>query len=145
MDIQKILQDKVRNSTLMASVAVLLLVSSFGVSNLSLSSNTQALATIDDNNNKIADSIKKACPNYEGDGDIKGLATDILKACFHHGNQSPPTNPNPETTTFPENILEFEASVTVPPMASQGIEANFTISDPTNNYLNTYSLMAGPC
>ena len=60
MDIQKILQDKVRNSTLMASVAALLLVSSFGVSNLSLSSNTQAFATIDDNNNKIVDSIKKA-------------------------------------------------------------------------------------
>jgi len=40
MDIQKILQDKVRNSTLMASVAALLLVSSFGISNLSLSSNT---------------------------------------------------------------------------------------------------------
>jgi len=129
----------------MASVTALLLVSSFGISNLSLSSNTQAFATIDDNNNKIVDSIKKACPNYEGDGDIKGLATNTLKACFHQGNQSPPTNPNPETTTFPKNILEFKALVTLPPIASQGIEANFTISIPTNNYLNTYSLMAGPC
>ena len=129
----------------MASVTALLLVSSFGISNLSLSSNTQAFATIDDNNNKIADLIKKACPNYEGDGDIKGLATNIMKTCFHQGNQSPPTNRNPETTTFPENILESKASVTLPPIASQGIEANFTISDPTNNYLNTYSLMTGPC
>jgi hypothetical protein len=125
MDIQKILQDKVRNSTLLASVTALLFVSSFGISNLSLSSNTQAFATIDDNNNKIVDSIKKACPNYEGDGDIKGLATNILKACFHQCNQSSPTNPNPETTTFRKNILEFKASVTLPPIVSQGIEANF--------------------
>ena len=67
-----------------------------------------------------------------------------MKTCFHQGNQSPPTNRNPETTTFPENILESKASVTLPPIASQGIEANFTISITTNNYLNTYSLMAGP-
>ena len=112
----------------MASVTALLLVSSFGISNLSLSSNTQAFATIDDNNNKIADLIKKACPNYEGDGDIKGLATNIMKTCFHQGNQSPPTNRNPETTTFPENILEFEASVTLPPLASLGIEANLLLA-----------------
>ena len=68
-----------------------------------------------------------------------------MKTCFHQGNQSPPTNRNPETTTFPENILESKASVTLPPIASQGIEANFTTSNSTNNYLNTYSLMTGPC
>ena len=86
-----LLQNKLHNNIiLLTSVTALLLVSSFGISNLSLTSNNQAFATIENNHNKITDSIKKACPNYEGDSNIKGLVSDMLKACLEHNNNLQP-------------------------------------------------------
>jgi hypothetical protein len=58
---------KERSLTLAVSVIGLILVSSIGIFNLS--SDNQAFATVA--NNKISDSIKKACPTYEGNGVFK--------------------------------------------------------------------------
>lgn len=97
----------VRNSTLMVYITAILLVSSFSISNLFLLANNQVYATLGDSNSKMIDLIKKACPNYEGNGDIKGLVSDILKACLHQRDTSqPPTNPNPYTSPLDQNILQ---------------------------------------
>ena len=61
--------------------------------------NNQAYASIDIHNNfkEIGEKIKKACPAYQGNLDIniiKGLVTDVLKACLPNSH-NPPTTPNP--------------------------------------------------
>lgn len=97
-----------------------------------LSTDNQVLASVA--NNKISDSIKIACPAYEGNGDINSLVADILKACISSSNQ-PPTTPNPDTTNFPRNILTLDASFGV------GVdEADIVITDAASQYSNSYSL-----
>lgn len=113
------------------------------LSNVISQPKNQAFASIVDNDNgKIVDSIKKACPNYEGNGDIKGLITDIMKTCLYQGKTSDnSTNPDSETTTFPHNIMELHASAHVFD-EHHIIDATITISDTTSNYLNSYHLTA---
>ncbi|ALI37858.1 hypothetical protein NMY3_03676 [Candidatus Nitrosocosmicus oleophilus] len=74
------------------SIFIGILYLSVTISSNTSSSNNQAYASL---NNEINESIKKACPTYEGNGGIDGLVSDILKACLGHSNQ-PPTTPNPE-------------------------------------------------
>lgn len=104
----------------------------------SSSSNNQAYASLENNNNEITESIKKACPNYEGNNnnDIKGLVTDILKACLPQGNQ-PPTAPDPNQGTFTRNILSFEGEFE--PLEA-GDTAKVVITDTTNDLSATYNL-----
>ncbi len=64
-----------------------------------------------------------------------------MKACLHQGQTTePPTNPNPETTTFPNNYVEFDAAAEAI-QEGQSIVANITIRDTTSNYLNFYKLV----
>ena len=107
---------------------------SFGILNTSFSSNNQAYATLEDNN-KIADFIKKACPNYEGNGNIKGLASDIFETCLGHNNQLP-TTPSPNPTAFPHDYVNFVATAVA--YDDETFEANITIRDNSSNYLQSY-------
>jgi len=130
-----LLRNKLHNNIiLLTSVTTLLLVSSFGISNLP--SNNQAYATIEENN-KITDSIKKACPNYEGNGNFKGLVTDIIKACLGNSNQ-PPSIPGPSPTAFPQNYVNFVAEADASGL--EAFKANITIRDNSSNYLQSYLL-----
>lgn len=82
---------KIKNSTIMGSIIGLLLISSFVVTNLLF--NNQAYATLEDNDNMIANSIKKACPTYEGSSNIKdSLITlytpaKVMRNHIHHQTQ----------------------------------------------------------
>lgn len=132
--------NKLQSSTLLTFITGLILVSSFGITNLS--PNNQAFATLEGNNNKIADSIKKACPDYEGSGNLNGLVTDILKACIGHNNQPPTTpGPNTEPTNFDKNIMDFLASAAVPG-TDDGIY-KVIVTDKTANKLNSYTVIVG--
>ena len=126
----------IRNSTLLPSTVGFLLIISFGILNTSFSSNNQAYATLEDNN-KIVDSIKKVCPNYEGNGNIRGLASDIFEACLGHNNQ-PPATPGPNPTAFPHNYVNFVATAVA--FEDEAFEANITIRDNSSNYLQSYLL-----
>ena len=55
---------------------------------------------------RLAESIKKACPNYEGNGNINGLISNVLKACLNRGGVSEPwPGPNdPPLITLPQNV-----------------------------------------
>ena len=94
----------------------LLFISSALTSNTSLNhlNNNQAYASIDIHNNfkEIGEKIKKACPAYQGNLDIniiKGLVTDVLKACLPNSNL-PPTTPNPNPNPNVQNAtLDFSA------------------------------------
>ena len=96
----------------------------------SQSTNSQAYATLDNNNN-IDQSIKKACPSYEGNKDIEDLVTDILNACLPYSNQ-PPTSPNPNPTKFDKNIMSFEGLA--------GTSAKFVINDTNSQRSNSYDV-----
>ena len=59
--------------------------------------NAHAFININDNFNKLSDKIKKVCPTYQENTDsnlIKGMVTNILKACLPNSH-NPPTTPNP--------------------------------------------------
>ena len=88
--------------TLAVSVIGLILVSSFSIFNPS--SYNQAFATIE--NNKFSDSIKKACLTYEGNGNINGLVSNVLKVCLNRGGVSEPSpGPNdPPYIPLPQNV-----------------------------------------
>ena len=94
----------------------LLFISSALTSNTSLNhlNNNQAYASIDIHNNfkEIGEKIKKACPAYQSNLDIniiKGLVTDVLKACLPNSNL-PPTTPNPNPNPNVQNAtLDFSA------------------------------------
>lgn len=106
--------------------------------NASSSSNNQAFASLD-NNNDISDSIKKLCPTYQSNNNnnIKGLVTDILKACIPQGNQPPPTTPDPTEGTFTRNILNFQGAFNA---AEEFDTAKIVITDTTNDLSITYNL-----
>ena len=88
--------------TLAVSVIGLILVSNFSIFNPS--SYNQAFATIE--NNKFSDSIKKACLTYEGNGNINGLVSNVLKVCLNRGGVSEPSpGPNdPPYIPLPQNV-----------------------------------------
>ena len=100
------ISNKVRSLTFAASVIGLILVSSFSI--LNPSSDNQAFATIE--NNKISDSIKKACPTYQDNGNINGLVSNVLKACVNRGGVSEPSpGPNdPPWIPVPQNVIILE-------------------------------------
>jgi hypothetical protein len=103
---------------------------------LTQSSNNQAFATLENNDNKIADSIKKVCPNYEDNGNIKDIVSNILKACLNRGDTSqPPTEPNPEPLTpFDVNIMNFEANT------PRDFNGNIIIKDESAQKQNVYDV-----
>ncbi|ALI34497.1 hypothetical protein NMY3_00283 [Candidatus Nitrosocosmicus oleophilus] len=65
---------------------------------------------------------------------IQSLVSGILKVCLGDNNQ-PPTTPNPETTKFPTNYIEFGADSLI-----QDTQVNIVVSDSTSQYSNTYEL-----
>lgn len=127
---------RLQNATILAFIIGSLFVSSFGISSVSQSSRYHAYATLEDTN-EIVDSIKKACLNYEGNGNIKGLASDIFEACLGHNNQ-PPTTPGPNPTAFPHNYVNFLATAAA--YDDEVFKANITIRDNSSNYLQSYLL-----
>ena len=78
-------------------------------SSTSVSSNNQAFATLDNTDN-IGESIKKVCPTYEGNGNINGLVSNVLKACVNRGGVSEPSpGPNdPPWIPVPQNVIILE-------------------------------------
>lgn len=86
---------KSKSLTLADSIVGLILVSNFSISDLPLYN--QSFASLE-SNDRISDSVNKACPGYEGNSDIKGLINDILKACIDRVDNNPsPINPNQGT------------------------------------------------
>jgi hypothetical protein len=130
---------KARSLILAASVIGLLLVTNFGISNLSF--NNQVSASLE-YNDKISNSIKKVCPNFEGDGNINGLVSDLLKSCVGHSNE-PPTTPGPdiEPTNFDNNIVDFTARGEA---RTLGPSVDIVIADKPSNKLNSYTLILDP-
>lgn len=127
-----------KNLTVISFSLITLFLSVGITSNISSSSSNQVYATLENTNDKITDSIKKTCPNYEGNGDIEGIVTDIIKACIVDNNQ-PPTTPGPDTK-FPKNILDIEAVL----QTNGGSGADIQIVDPTGRFLNSYFLSEEP-
>ncbi len=81
-----------KNLKVISLSLIMIFLGVLATSNISLSSSdNQAYSTLENTDQKVIDSIKESCPNYEGNGDIKGLVTDILKACLGHSGQPPTT------------------------------------------------------
>lgn len=130
---------KTKSLTLVASIFGLALVSSFSIYDLPIYN--QSFASLE-SNDRVLNSIKKVCPNYGGNNDIKDLVNDILKACFDRGDgNQPPINPSPDPINFPDNVLELNASVSTSAFDPIIREVNFTISDSNSNYVNSYNLL----
>ena len=121
---------------------VVLFLSVVITSNISLSSSdNQAYATVENTDQEVSDSIKKACPNYESNNNnnIKGLVTDMLKACLHQGNQ-PPTTPGPNQGTFAQNIMQFTTQM-LPGTDSNDVDtADIVITDTTSDLSKSYRI-----
>lgn len=117
----------------------------YSISNISFStSDNQAYGTLENTDHKISDSIKKACSKYEdnNNNNIKGLVTDILKACLPQDNQ-PPTTPGPNQGTFAQNIMEFSTQMLPGDQSNNADLAEIVITDTTSDLSKTYRIFPG--
>ena len=112
-------------ATLYLSIAI--------TSNTYNSSSNQAYAL----GNSIDDSIKRACPNYEGTNgniNIQGLVTNILKSCIPTSSQpSPSPNPGP----LSQNILQIKV---VGPSAENGGTGTVIVTDTTTQDSSSFDM-----
>ncbi|MDF0681535.1 MAG: hypothetical protein P0116_11290 [Candidatus Nitrosocosmicus sp.] len=132
---------KIISLYLVALLSSVVITSNTSSSSLSLNDAFATFATIE-NNNDISDSIRKSCPTYQGNNNnnIKGLVTDILKACLPQGNQ-PPTTPDPNQGTFTRNMFTIEGDFD--PQSDED-RAKVVITDTTNDLSITYNLDGDP-
>lgn len=124
-----------KNLTLAVSIVGLVIVSNFNIPNLPLYN--QSFAFIE-SNERISDSIKKACPDYEDNSDIKGLLNDILKACMARVDNNPPPI-NPDQGTFDENTMTFSAFMYA---EGQDDKAHVVLTDIARNLSKSYDVDA---